>query len=95
LRGKGLRIGVASAAAGLLLAVGGLFFGGALVSAQEPTPTPQQQERQTPAPRDGGQDQDRRDHECDKDGDGQPDAQGQGSSTGIHFRGGGPRGLRQ
>ena len=45
---RAIKVGVASAIAGSAMLVGGLVFGGALVSAQTPSPTPSTQEQTAP-----------------------------------------------
>ncbi|HEU0073406.1 MAG TPA: hypothetical protein VFS30_05285 [Dehalococcoidia bacterium] len=88
-----------AALAALALIGGGLFFGGSLVSAQEPTPeVTQEAEPATPestvepdateqAAPDEQEDSERSKEECDDQKDG-------ADATGISFRGG-PRSLAQ
>jgi hypothetical protein len=86
-----LKVGIISGAAGLSL-LGGLLFGGSLVSAQEPTPSPQSEEQapdDSRKPNGGSQGREG----CDKDGDGQPDGSSS-SNSGAGSRGG-PVSLRQ
>ncbi|HLF78871.1 MAG TPA: hypothetical protein VJB57_15435 [Dehalococcoidia bacterium] len=102
-----LKIGVASAVAGVSLLAGGLVIGVPWASAQTPPqPTPQQQgtpqapgtPRNEGTPRQGGQPGQQGDHDCPKDGDGMgrqgAGSQGSGMPGGTSFRGG-PRMLRQ
>jgi hypothetical protein len=93
-----MKMGMAAAAAGGALILGGLFIGGSLVSAQTPGPsateeagdpdtTPSTPDNQTPSDNgksDDGTGRTHRDGECDKDGDGQPDQpSGSSSSSGT------------
>jgi hypothetical protein len=103
--GKQVRIAVLTAVTGIALLGGGLFLGGTLVSAQEPTPeateeaapsTPDPTEEaapSTPQDEEPSEDTERSRAECDHDGDGQPDAEG--DKTGVRFRAGGQRTLAQ
>jgi hypothetical protein len=90
LSGKGIRVGAAAGVTVLSLLVGGFMFGGALVSAQEPTPQatqeaapPTPEQESTPS---SGTKQDRN-GECDMDHEGAPE----GGATGTGFRHHGPR----
>jgi hypothetical protein len=84
-------IGIGAALAALALLLGGLFVGGTLVSAQEPTPeVTQEAEPATPDATDQTPDEDdgtRSKEECGHQQD-------EGSDTGISFRGG-PRTFAQ
>ena len=92
--GKQVRIAVVTAVTGVALLGGGLFLGGTLVSAQEPTPGPTEEAApSTPQDEEPSEGTERSRAECDHDGDGQPDAEG--DKTGVRFRAGGQRTLAQ
>jgi hypothetical protein len=92
---QSIKMGMAAAAAGGALILGGLFIGSSLVSAQTPGPSATEESgdpdttpttpnnQQTPSEDGKSEDGTRtpRDGECDKDGDGQPDQQGSSSSS--------------
>jgi hypothetical protein len=98
-----LKIGVASAVAGVSLLAGGLVMGVPWANAQTPPPQPTPQQQGTPqapgtprndgTPRQGGQPGQQGDHDCPKDGAG-GGSQSSGTPGGASF-GGGPRTLRQ
>lgn len=106
---QSIKVGMAAAAAGGALILGGLFVGGSLVNAQTPGPSATEEagdpdttpstpnNRQAPS-EDGRSDGSTRkphDGECDKDGDGQPDQQGSSSSSsGTRTRAGTGAGMR-
>ena len=100
---QSIKMGMAAAAAGGALILGGLFIGGSLVSAQTPGPSATEEagdpdttpstpnNQQTPSDDGKSEDGEQRMHhdgECDKDGDGQPDQQGSSSSSSTRTRGG-------
>jgi hypothetical protein len=93
--GRSIRLGVVAAIAGLSLTVGGLFFGSALVSADEtPTPpaadaTPAVPNATPAAPQDDGSGHGHMDGNCPGMDGGSTDS---GSSSGTGFGGG--RGFR-
>jgi len=100
---QSIKMGMAAAAAGGALILGGLFIGGSLVSAQTPGPTATEEADVTPpstpgnqTPSDDGTDKAPRGNgaECDKDGDGQPDQQGSSSSSSSTRTRGGASGVR-
>ena len=99
---QSIKMGMAAAAAGGALILGGLLVGGSLVSAQTPGPTATEEADATPpstpgnqTPSDDGTDRAPRGTgaECDKDGDGQPDQQGSSSSSSSTRTRGGASGV--
>ena len=85
---RSFKIGVASTVGGAVLVVGGLFLGGALANAEEPTPTPAPGQEQA-APGTQEQRMPRAQNGTQEDGD-CPGMDGEGGSTagGVRFRGG-------
>jgi hypothetical protein len=86
---QSIKMGMAAAAAGGALILGGLFIGGSLVSAQTPGPSATEEAGVTPPSTPGNQTPSDDDTEkaprgdgaeCDKDGDGQLHQQGSSSS---------------
>jgi hypothetical protein len=78
MKGKSLKVTVASTAAGAALLIGGVLIGGTLVSAQTPEPTAPAPQT---TPRDGAQQPQDGEKECDREDE--------GTSTGVRTRGGG------
>jgi len=99
---QSIKMGMAAAAAGGALILGGLFIGGSLVSAQTPGPSATEEADVTPPSTPGNQtpsdDTDKAPRgdgaECDKDGDGQPDQHGSSSSSSSTRTRGGASGVR-